>query len=351
MRISTTERSQYKECRRLWDYNSNNRQNLEPKKPQPPLWLGTGVHEALSAYYSQRGGLVETFETWADAQLRDLRETHLLDAEEERRFAGLRELGAGMLRHYGEWAKANDHFTMLVTEFEFEVPILTPAGEPVLDAWYVGRFDGVLMDEAGYLWVIDHKTVSSWGDETEYLELDDQTASYQWACQYLIEQGRLPGVPRDAVLRGAMHNRLRKKVPAIPRLLQNGKLSRDMSQDTTYEVYLAEIERYGLPTWEYQDVLDRLQTRGNTFFKRVAIERGPREVQRIGERLYWEYMEMQRRDQPIYPTPRIDCSWRCAFKSLCRAENMGEDVEFVKQALYKQRPWKGMVYTRHEEGV
>jgi len=323
--------------------------NLETKTPALPLWTGTGIHAALEFYYREGKNPAETFTTWADASLREIRTRVALDLEVEQRLYGARQLGIDMLTHYAQWAPANDpkwFVKALVTEIEFSVPILAPTGA-YTQGRLVGKVDGIIIDEHGYLWVLEHKSFAQ-EPPTDFLLLDEQTSTYQYAMQREIAAGKLEkyDIPRTAILRGVLYNGLRKKVPRIPPVVNGGKnVSKDRSIDTTYEVYLETIHANKFNPEDYSEILDILQAKGNSFFKRERLERNETEMRLLEKRLYDEYRDMHDPNVRIYPSPTWDCAYMCDYKALCIAENLGSDVEFLIQQLYQQRPKRGTVYS------
>jgi hypothetical protein len=339
-RISATEVKAFAECRLAWHYSSANRMNIRPKQAPMALFFGTGIHAALDQYYGKGVDPAQAFKVWWDVELEQLFDTYP-NAADTLDFAKLntnKELGVGMLEHYVVWAKGQDNFKVLFTEIEFEVPI------PGTDGLLVGRFDGIVQDPAGYLWILEHKTFSVEPDYRALL-IDAQTGKYQWACQELIRLGKLPGVPTTAIVSGAYYNGLRKKLPRKPALLKKGKgLSTAANIDTTYEVYVAELAALNLDPSEYEPVLSALRSKGNTFFRREQIMRTARELDIVAGRLRLEYLEMSRPDVAIFPTPSRDCPHRCQYFDLCLMEQTGGDTSFLINNFFEQRKKKGDVY-------
>ena len=49
----------------------------------------------------------------------------------------------------------------------------------------------------------------------------------------------------------------------------------------------------------------------------------------------------------IYPAPTWDCNWKCDYQSLCIAANRGDDVEFLKKAMFQKKELESeSVYNR-----
>jgi hypothetical protein len=348
-KLSTTEREEFKACRRKWDFASLSRQGLEPKRPATALWFGTGIHYALEQYYATNADPVEEFARWSEVDLERIRESQggLWD-EQVDSLKETEDLGRGMLEGYVDWAsivdsQSNVGFKKVVyTEKEFQVPIrdntgniarFTDAKGQVFEMHLVGRWDLIVEDFDAFLWILDHKTMRDKLDP-EILVLNDQMVCYLWAAQEVFQ------VP----FAGVYYNGLRKKLPTVPKVLRAGGLSKAKNIDTTYEVYLAEIERLELDPADYEDILDHLKNKPNTFFQREKLRRNAQEIRSAGYWLWLEAMDMLN-DPFLYPNMTWDCKYMCDFKDICKAMNRGDDVEWMLSNGYQKRKEDG-VYER-----
>ena len=356
-RLSTTERQEFKECRRKWDLSSLSRQGLEPKRPATSLWFGTLIHYGLEVYYRNRDNEQaiapwDAFEKACRESIEEIKESQGgLWEEQIQELEESIELGVAMLRNYVDWAEVVDFkddtgfAKVIATEQEFAVPIQDPEGNParfrdgngqVWELWLVGRFDMVVEDYDGRLWLVDHKTSKDKLDP-EILILDDQMTVYLWAAQQIF------GKPFE----GVYYNVLRKKLPTVPPLVHQGKqLSKAKNIDTTYEVYYAEIEKHGFDPSDYKEILEILENKPNTFFQREKVRRNQHEISMAGLMLYMEGIDMLN-DPYIYTNPTWDCRWKCDFKELCKAINRNDDVEWMKNAMFRKRVAEG-VYAREK---
>lgn len=172
--IHSSDRANFKRCRRYWNWSSPARQNLTLRADVfgiiPALWFGTGIHWSLEQYYTPglRRDPVEAWKTWFDIQWRggevteewlpriyDLKpqllspvpdspsdldydwpgspgspriylvrglEDILPDPDHEK-FEEMFELGIGMMDFYKEYAEEHDDFTVLMLEHDFSVPV------------------------------------------------------------------------------------------------------------------------------------------------------------------------------------------------------------------------------------
>ena len=340
-RLSTTERQEFKECRRKWDFSSMSRRALEPKRPATALWFGHGIHKGLEVHYSGGDG-VKAFDDWAQEELEKISQASCgLWDDQITELRESIELGKGILEGYIQWAAVADNTVQQgfkfvhFTEREFIVPIKDSQGEVATftDAkgqkwamFLVGRFDMIVEDFFERLWVMDHKTSKDKLD-IEILTLDDQMTVYLWAAQEIF------GRPFE----GAYYNVLRKKLPSIPRVLASGKgLSRDKSIDTTYEVYYNEIIKQGFNPEDYEDILSILREKPNTFYQREKVRRNQAEIRNAGAWLYYEAIDMLN-DPFLYANPTWDCKWKCDFRDICKAMNRNDDVEFMLENMFQPR--------------
>jgi hypothetical protein len=397
-RLSTTERSEFKECRRRWDLSSYSRQGLEPKKPAYALSFGTAIHYGLEQYYAamivgkEVSAAYHFAEKWKELAIAtvyslrgekgpeweevvanmvahegfDPKDTEAfypewLDDEFEKALAvkadeyfakdvqDYLDLGKAMLDGYQTYSTLLDNHPdtgfkkVLYTEKEFAVPIPDPStGEPY-------RYT----DPSGQVWemwlvgrfdmiVLD---VDDWVWVLDHksskdklnkdlLILDDQMTMYQWALREIFRLWNSPYINKIA---GCYYNVLRKKLPTIPRVLVNGKsLSKAKDIDTTYDLYLQAIMDNGFDPADYQDILQYLQGQPNTFFERAKVRRNQYEIAHAGSLLLLEAIDMLNAPY-IYPNFTWDCRWKCDFKELCLSMNRNDDCDYLKEALFQKR--------------
>lgn len=414
--VSNSEIGMKKGCLRRWNLSSNNRNNLSPNRPNFKFTLGTGVHYALEQMYGFGKDPLESFLDWSAKEMKRIRDllgpkmTGDMEAEAQE----VLELGRGMVAHYAQWCKKNDVFDPVVMEHNFEVPIpgtrvvigllrdVEVVTEPLLwkqevvwEDWvqelygkdplkdetfqnrylknnlvtfrltsvgwtlivpglYVGTIDGIVRSKKNpnNFWLLEHKTRANLFDP-EILTLDEQTSKYIWAAHQLIARGTFPGITSATRLQGVIFNVLRKKVPRKPDVLQNGAISKNKNIDTTEEVYRAAVIEAGLDPTDYADFLKILKARGNKFFQREPIRRGPQEVENVGRRLQYEFEDLQKLqdipldpdDPRLYPSPTEDCVWKCDFRSVCIVANYGGDTQSIIDLEYQQGRDRGASYS------
>ena len=347
--IRTSDRGIYKNCRRKWDFHSKLRQGYQPLVAPEPFEFGTAIHAALEVYYEPdfweadrsviRQAALQCFRDVVAEHRRNYlkfikQEDMSIEKEEE--FEARLTLGTGMLEHYFEWAPTMDNFTPRKVEIEFEVPVLDPQGEPAFRRYvdddgcvvdtpivYQGRVDLLIEDQRGHYWIVDHKTAAQFGG-TDHLDMDEQCGSYIWALRRMLQ---LP-------IAGVIYNQLLKSVPKPPSELVNGGFSKNRQQRTTYEVYLKTLKEYGENLDPYMEFLEFLKDKGNTFFRRLQVNRTPYEITQLGHQIYKEAMEMTNPVVPIYPNPGMFNCMGCAYRQPCMAINDGSDVNWILNEQY-----------------
>lgn len=323
-----SERRGFKRCRKKWQYQYHDA--LVPKNPNVKLWLGTGIHIALSAYYSQsrtHDVLISAFMGYADTLSSAIASQGLVVSNTDD-FNEAIELGKGMLSNYYEFARQNDNFEVVHTEQELSVAL--PAIKGASHVTFTFRPDGIVRDAEGGLWLLEHKTATSL--DISHLLLDEQVSAYLWGAQehYGME------------LKGVYYNILKKSVPREPELLQNGKALSKAKILTTYAHYLNAIKRYGLNEAEYAEKLNDLKAEGyNLFFRREKIYRNQEHIRNAAKQLYAESLDIRaaKRNPEMYcyRNATMDCSWDCGYRELCLSELDGSDAQFLRDTLYKTK--------------
>lgn len=349
--IRTSERGTFKRCRRLWDYTSQNRRNLEPVRMNTPLMFGIAIHKGLEAYYDPERwhypvevrtnlAITEFALSLGDHKAKEVAaqgDGGSLDHDREQEYRDLEELGAGMLANYPDWAKERDEgITPIAVEKRYQVLIVDEDGVPIIihnrPVVYQIRVDLIIRDKHDRLWIWDHKTAASLGD-LGFLDVDTQLSTYPWVVAQIL--GEYP--------QGVIYNELVKSVPHPPKVLKKGGLSIDKRQNTTYELFVEAIEQYGLDRDDYEGMLDYLRTNPNEYYRRTPVLRTPEELNFQGQLVLQEVRDMllgtTGEGAYLYPNPhKFNCN-SCAFRVPCTIQNEQGDYEFVlnDSKLFRQR--------------
>lgn len=335
--IHTSDRRTFKRCRRKYQLASKLERGLQSKQPNSILWLGTGVHKALEMWYAnqQARSLVEYFNEWVAEETKRLMKNEYVMEVDDSAVA----MGQGILEHYEKvYGEQDKQYKPYKMEVMFNVPIVNPdTGQSMtvtnedgkeIPVTYGGRLDGILEDEDGYYWILEHKTAKSFSDWQDKLPMDEQVTSYIWAAEYLF----------GIAIKGVIYNGLRKTIPRVPEPLKSGKgLSKNKAIDTTHDVYLQAILDNGFDPADYTEILDHLKTKGNGFFRREFIYRSKDEIIEQQKQIFEEAHDMLTTEY-FYPNPTRDCSWDCDFKEVCSIMQARGDAEPFISMMYESRP-------------
>jgi hypothetical protein len=334
---SATERIGFRKCRRQWFLSVVHR--LDQERGNVNFFLGNIYHAALAAYYeSLRIGLdtdqaetaaLDTYQEVYDEETKALRERLGIGwslSRDEYRGAG--ELGLEMLQNYLEKERVNPLLDeVLAVEFRVNIPIRSPKGRKVgalsVQADVVGRKEGVLR-------VVDHKTASR-APNLAHLDIDDQLTAevYSW----WKHSGEFP--------EQAVYNASMKREAGPPRLLKNGRLSKDKNQGTTAELYRLAIHEHGLDPADYADMLTYLDEReardDDPLFVRDVTFRTPGQMVAFERDLREEFRDMRLvaiHPERAYPNPSPFTCPSCPVRAICITIQDDGDVAAVIKAGY-----------------
>ena len=323
MRFSVTERGTYKRCRQQWDYASHNRQGLELLVQKPALSTGTLVHAAHAAWLSSpRVPLVDHFMMAANDELTRIKAKYLtqvgcnISDEELTPLYESVEMGRAMCINYQKrWGQPlPDGFELWAPEQTVIVPVpgtyhkcpvcegegtlpgddtappsaqcTNCAGRGITMHELAGTFDGLMRDQKGRMWILEHKTYKS-RPNYEAMETNDQFLAYIWILTQL-GVGTVAGVAYDGMWK-------RAEPP-------KGKTFEDL-------------------------------------FLRMSITRPQYEIESFGRLLALEINEMGS-NPAIYLNRRWEGCFDCDFNKICYATQRGEDVDYLTQRFYTKRDAK-----------
>jgi len=153
--------------------------------------------------------------------------------------------------------------------------------------------------------------------------------------QTLLYASVLPHKPYELHIDEVLWNYIRTKEPSEPMVLKAGGLSKAKNMDTTWDTYMAAIEREHLDVSDYLDVRDQLLHRERTsYFPRYStwvvadVDMLLRDYVTVAQRILaarkqWELGVTK----PVRSLTR-DCDY-CPFYKICEAAVMGGDEEDV----------------------
>jgi hypothetical protein len=359
-----------KRCPRLsaWKNHAPLGLGLRAKLAAPPLTFGTLIHESLDMYYDMLAQIArgenpaihalphELFEHAARKKYDEIRQEHKPWPEQEAEYEAQIKLGVAMLDEYSKWAPTVDDFTVEVTERGAFIPIYKIGGwvhdglvydkdyPEVIGLYYV-RFDGIVRDNRGRLWVMEHKTCKDWWSETMLL-MDEQITRYAYAAEQWY------GEP----IAGVLMNFLKKEALRDPPILKSGLPTQDWGKMShvpaaRYWQTLLDVFGSGGIPGNYVDFYRRLRERdataGHPTLRRVKLERTQDQKDEAGRRILRDLLRFTAPDAPGLddPSPEMSCSW-CAFKQPCAERESGVDESFTLKALFEK---SAPIWLDHEE--
>lgn len=336
--IRTSDRNNFRRCRRRWHWSSHMRENLTSIESASPLWYGSGFHYAMEDFHGLRKYPSSTaaFEDYVRATYKMAKgNNRFLPVD----WPELVILGRGMLDYYESiWLQARDPLKTYwhdgVPQVEVNVHIPLPITSPNYDEVVYGlTMDRVIIDDAGLLWIVDYKTAKR--IQTQFLQTDPQISAYCWAASQLY------GKP----IGGFIYQQHRKDVPVEPRTLANGRLSTADTQLTTHRHYRRSlINTYGAvlrAPRENVDFLNWLEQQETTdmdkFVRRDKVFRNAHQIEAEGAKIMMEVEDMLNTDLPLYPNPTRECGHLCSFNNACISLDDGSDWEGELRDSFREK--------------
>lgn len=232
----------FKNCRKKFYFR--NIREIVPK--DRPLYFTTGgaIHKALELFYQ-------------DANILDI--TKIIDSyfgenkPDESNYSDLvkwnndKDLAKQIIERYIKYYPS-ESFEMVAIENRFSVPIINPeTGRASKIFVFNGMADGLVF-EKGLYWLIEHKTTAQLNVQyKKKLTLDNQSIAYIEALQRVL----------DIKIQGVIYNVILKDIPSEPKVLKTGKISKDLGQKTSVNLYIKKIKELGFEQNDYQDFLDQ----------------------------------------------------------------------------------------------
>jgi hypothetical protein len=241
------------------------------------------------------------------------------------------ELGVGMMDYYELWLQARDPLETYVhegkpqVEVNFKLTLPWEVGKYGIDeVVYSGQIDRVVIDESGFLWIVEYKTAKA--ISTTHYQTDSQITSYCWAASCIY----------DRPIGGVIYQQHRKTLPKEPRILANGTISTAANQITSHRAYrevlgrvYGDVSRAPNANVRYLNELASLeQPRHDPFIRRDYIYRNEYSIQAEGQKIMMEIDEMLNPELGLYPNPTRNCAFDCPFLSPCVSLDDGGDFEY-----------------------
>lgn len=213
----------------------------------------------------------------------------------------------------------DEELEYLENELHFELPLNS---EITLE----GYIDAVAQDPNEKVWAKEIKTYARTPDR-DFLIFNAQSAIYTWALQELGYKSE-----------GMMWDIIKAKCPSKPKMTQKtNKLSIAKLDSTPYTVRKG-IKELGLDVLDYKDFIDSHDF--DSYFIRHFIRLNKNVVKQImGDTLSTATEILNWGNSCKDRNLSKDCGW-CSYKSICQAELMGLDVDYIIKAEYELREEK-----------
>lgn len=308
MKINQSRVKLWRRCRAAFAFKYDD--NLIPKHKKRSLHFGSIVHNMLEAHANgddpfavldevliPRPGSVE-YELYGDITV-DIRY---------------------IMTDYFKYWRGNDLRYMVkngrFAEHKFEIPI------PKEGITFVGKIDALARWKKKLKLVVEHKTFKR-QPTSDIRWRNVQSAIYQKACQ-LLGWGMPDGIVWDYI---------GNKSPTEPQILKSGLMSL-RSINTLPSALKNFLVKNNLSTTHYKDFINEVDARQSEWFIRETTPVNAAVVDRVFEDFLAtarQIVEHHGKDR----TKSID--WTCGmcdYESICRAELLDLDVEFVRKTEY-----------------
>jgi hypothetical protein len=315
MRISNSKANTYRRCPKRFEYKYV--MGLRPIKKAIPLEKGSWLHALLEAYYLGQD--------WKAIHKELKKQFNNLFEEEREELGDIPGECLRIFRAYLRKYKQEDADRWNVIDAEVD-EILTMSNG--LEFHFI--IDLIVEDtQLGGLWLWDHKNVTKFMD-ADYMLLDAQLARYFWSGEKMGYKD----------LRGVMFNELRTKPPAIPKVVKSGKrLEERANIDTDYDTFLKAILDNEFNPEDYEEILDRLRSQPEKFFRRTIMPKDKSLTKRTMKDLLQTAQEIEAAEKlNRYPrTINKGCTWDCDYKNLCITEYFGADTSSIIKSNFTRK--------------
>ncbi|MGH3834115.1 MAG: PD-(D/E)XK nuclease family protein [Pseudonocardiaceae bacterium] len=293
---------------------------LRPRSIRRPLRMGVWFHYLLEAHYSGNDWRA------VHEKLTLQHEDSFFDEEVGDIPNSCERLMRSYLWHY----QLEKKYGWKILDVEVKLVAVWPDGSE-----YWCRFDLLVEDANGDIWIVDHKLRTRMPGVYMYL-LESQNLAYIWAAW-----------KNKIKVKGFIWNVVRMKPPVIPRVLKNNTLSKRKIM-TDYPTLAKVIRDNEMDPRDYADDLRRLKavywrpdkTQESPFFFRHALDADPEIIRRKIKEMYKTRKRMARynfedRDAVERVVDRT-CETHCDYTLLCSTELIGGNADNVRRLNYRE---------------
>lgn len=306
--ISQSKIKTWRNCRRQYHYKFV--ELLRKKKVKRPFTFGRIVHEMIEAYAEGDDPfeVLDTLELEKGAYFRREIEMYGNIIED------IRAIMKEYFDYWGEDSLVYIRKNKRSSEHEFRIELMT-------GLWFTGRIDGYGKAKK-MRWVVEHKSFSRMPND------DDRWRSVQAAVYFRAIQ--MMGWPEPD---GVLWDYIGSKPPAMPELLQSGKMSqkKSLTLPTTVKGFLSE---HNLKHGDYREYLKAVEERRSDYFIRWFNPVKRDVVQTVWDDFLETAIEIAENhgDKKSRNIGR-HCAW-CDYEAPCRTEMTGGDVDFIISREY-----------------
>lgn len=303
--ISVSEIKAFSKCPRSHFYSYL--ENLSKRSIEVAPDTGSMGHAYLEAYYSGKDKL----EALSNFTANMVKEKQPLATEEYNQIKECQSVVQEIMPRYMETYR-EDTFTPVATELRFDIEV------PEVGVKFIGYIDAIVKDQKGDLWAMEHKFPQKSFRQEEDLQLDTQTALYQWACYEL-------GYP----IIGTIYNQILAKKFTVPQLVDKGKRLSKVAIYCDWETYSRCILALGQNLSDYEDMQEKLKPE---IARRYYIYRSKDQIDRFMDEVFMK-IEGIGRFHYMNESP-MNCN-SCMFRKLCVATLQGGDVKGIIETEYQ----------------
>lgn len=299
--LSYSALSSFRRCQKSFEWKYV--RGLEPVKREAYFRVGSLWHAGLEALYSGKDPL-EALRLYGQKESEKDPEAAGTIAHEVLVYSAMMR---AYLAHREKLSPADGSFRPLAAEQKFRLPLRHPANG-VRSRWYdlIGVIDGVVEDDAGWVWLLEHKTT---GENLETFM--QRTGTDLQLTIYLNAAAELYGADR---VRGAIYNVVRKPAlrPMKDALVPSGKFSKEgvekrerAGRPETSEEFAARVEA---------DALEN----PTSYFARERVYRNAVSLENVKAEVWQTAQDIRGRE--FFLRNYDECA-RCAFSSICHEPN------------------------------